>query len=144
MDLSFQKALAVSKKVSDAVILSCDSIIYIDDKKLEKPKSKDEAKEMLLNLSGRVNYADKYNDKIVTFNETTEVYFDNLTNDEIDWYINHEEYILERCGYSIAGKSMVYIPKINGDYYNILEMPISRVYKELQKIGYSLHDFDNK
>ena len=39
---------------------------------------------------------------------------------------------------------MVYISKINGDYYNILGMPISRVYKELQKIGYSLHDFDNK
>ena len=151
MDLSLQKAITVSKKVSDGVILSCDSIICLDNKKLKKPKSKEEAKEMLLNLSGRTNYAvtgvtiiDKYNNKTVTFNETTEVYFDNLTNDEIDWYINHEEYILERCGYSIAGKSMVYIPKINGDYYNILEMPISRVYKELQKIGYSLHDFDNK
>ena len=151
IDLSLQKAFAVSKKVDYGVILSCDSIICIDDEKLEKPKSKEEAKKMLLNLSGRTNYAitgvtiiDKYHNKTITFNETTEVYFDNLTDAEINWYINHEEYILERCGYSIAGKSAIYIPKINGDYYNILGMPISRVYKELQKMGYNLLDFDNK
>lgn len=149
MDLSTKKALAVSKTLKEGVILSCDSIIYIDDKKLEKPKTKDEAKLMLQNLSDRVNYAvtgvtilDLYQNKKVTFNEVTEVYFDKLTDDEIDWYIENEQYIFERCGYSIAGKSAIYIPKIKGDYYNILGMPISRVYKELQKLGYKLSDFE--
>ena len=149
MDLSKQKALAVAKGLEEGVILSADSIIYIDGKKLEKPKSKEQAKSMLKNLSGRVNYAvtgvtivDLYQNKTTTFNEVTEVYFDELTDEEIEWYIDNEQYIFERCGYSIAGKSAIYIPKINGDYYNILGMPISRVYKELNKLGYRISDFD--
>lgn len=148
MDLSKQKAEAVAKTTKEGVILSADSIIYIDNKKLEKPKTKEQAKEMLKNLSGRVNYAvtgvtiiDLYQNKSITINEVTEVYFDELTEDEIEWYIENEKYIFERCGYSIAGKSAIYIPKINGDYYNILGMPISRVYKELNKLGYKLSDF---
>ena len=149
MDLSRQKALAVSKNLKEGVILSGDSIIYIDNKKLEKPKTKEQAREMLKSLSGKVNYAvtgvtiiDLYQNKTITLNEVTEVYFDELSDDEIEWYIENEQYIFERCGYSIAGKSAIYIPKINGDYYNILGMPISRVYKELNKIGYKLSDFN--
>ena len=149
MDLSRQKAEAIAKDLKKGVILSADSIIYIDDKKLEKPKTKEQAKIMLQSLSGRVNYAvtgvtiiDLYQNKKVTLNEITEVYFDELTEEEIDWYIENEQYIFERCGYSIAGKSAIYIPKINGDYYNILGMPISRVYKELNKLGYKLSDFN--
>lgn len=149
MDLSRQKGLAIASNVSEGVILSADSIIYIDDKKLEKPKTKESAKEMLKLLSGRVNYAvtgvtivDKYQDKTITFNEVTEVYFDEMLDEEMDWYIENEQFIFERCGYSIAGKSAIYIPKINGDYYNILGMPISRVYKELHKLGYNLSDFE--
>lgn len=149
LDLSRQKAMAVAKECKEGVILSADSIIYIDNKKLEKPKTKEEAVEMLKRLSGRTNYAvtgvtiiDLYQNKKVTFNETTEVSFDELSDEEINWYIDNEKYIFERCGYSIAGKSSIYIPKINGDYYNILGMPISRVYKELKKLGYKLTDFD--
>ena len=149
MNLSKQKAEFIAKDLTEGVILSADSIIYIDGKKLEKPKTKEESKEMLKNLSGRINYAvtgvtiiDLYKNKKMTFNEVTEVFFDELSDEEIEWYIENEEYIFERCGYSIAGKSSIYIPKINGDYYNILGMPISRVYKELRKLGYQLTDFD--
>lgn len=149
MDLSKQKADNVAKRLKEGVIISADSIIYIDNKKLEKPKTKEQAKEMLINLSGRVNYAvtgvtiiDLYQNKSITLNEVTEVYFDELTDEEIDWYIENEQYIFERCGYSIAGKSAIYIPKINGDYYNILGMPISRIYKEFSKLGYKLSDFE--
>ena len=149
MDLSRQKAEHVARDLNEGVILSADSIIYIDENKLEKPKSKEEARIMLKRLSGRVNYAvtgvtiiDLYKNEKVTFNEVTKVFFDELTESEIDWYIENEQYILERCGYSIAGKSSIYISKIDGDYYNILGMPISRVYKELSKLGYKISDFD--
>ena len=135
--------------MKEGVILSADSIIHIDDKKLEKPKTKEQAKIMLQSLSGRINYAvtgvtiiDLYQNKKITLNEVTKVYFDELSDEEIDWYIENEQYIFERCGYSISGKSAIYIPKINGDYYNILGMPISRVYKELNKLGYKLSDFN--
>ena len=148
MDLSKQKAEAVAKNLKDCVILSADSIIYIDDKKLEKPKTIEEAKKMMKILSGIINYAvtgvtiiDLYQNKTLTFSETTNVYFDELDDEEISWYVENEKYILERCGYSIAGKSAIFISKIDGDYYNILGMPISRVYKELKKLGYKISDF---
>lgn len=148
MDLSKQKAEAVAKNLKDCVILSADSIIYIDDKKLEKPKTIEEAKKMMKILSGRINYVvtgvtiiDLYQNKTLTFSETTNVYFDELDDEEISWYVENEKYILERCGYSIAGKSAIFISKIDGDYYNILGMPISRVCKELKKLGYKISDF---
>lgn len=148
MDLSKQKAEAVAKNLKECVILSADSIIYTDDKKLEKPKTIEEAKKMMKILSGRINYAvtgvtiiDLYQNKTLTFSETTNVYFDELDDEEISWYVENEKYILERCGYSIAGKSAIFISKIDGDYYNILGMPISRVYKELKKLGYKISDF---
>lgn len=149
MDLSRQKGNVVSSNVKEGVILSADSIIYIDDKKIEKTKTKEDAKNMLRLFSGRVNHAitgvtiiDKYQDKIITFSEVTDVYFNDITDDEIDWYIEHEEHILERCGYSLAGKAFMYIPKINGDYYNVLGLPISRIYDELKKLGYEISDFN--
>ena len=90
MDLSRQKALAVSKNLKEGVILSGDSIIYIDNKKLEKPKTKEQAREMLKSLSGKVNYAvtgvtiiDLYQNKTITLNEVTEVYFDELSKSKL-------------------------------------------------------------
>lgn len=77
--------------MKEGVILSADSIIYIDDKKLEKPKTKEQAKIMLQSLSGRINYAvtgvtiiDLYQNKKITLNEVTKVYFDELSDEEID------------------------------------------------------------
>ena len=114
MDLSKQKAKAVAKTMKEGVILSADSIIYIDSKKLEKPKTKEQAKAMLQNLSGKTNYAvtgvtiiDLYQNKEITFNEVTEVYFDKLSEEERDWDIENEEYIFKRWGYSRAGKSAI-------------------------------------
>lgn len=147
--LSRMKAQAVSKKVNNGVIIGADSMICFEDKMIGKPKTKNEAKKILTNLSGNVNYAltgvtiiDLYNNKEVSFCETTEVYFDDLSEEEIDWYIENEEHILERAGYSLAGKTAIYIPKIKGDYYNILGLPICRVYKELKKLGYTISDFE--
>lgn len=147
--ISRMKAQAVSKKVNNGVIIGADSMICFEDKMIGKPKTKNEAKKILTNFSGNVNYAltgvtiiDLYNNKEVSFCETTEVYFDDLSEEEIDWYIENEEHILERAGYSLAGKTAIYIPKIKGDYYNILGLPICRVYKELKKLGYTISDFE--
>lgn len=147
-DLSKQKAESVVKLYKDGIILSADSIICIGKEKLEKPKSKNDAKRMMKKLSGKINYAitgvtiiDLYQNKNITFSEVTKVYFDELDDDEINWYVENEEFILERCGYSLAGKSAIYIPKIDGDYYNVLGLPINRIYKNLRKLGYRITDF---
>lgn len=147
-DLSKQKAESVVKLYKEGIILSADSIICIGKEKLEKPKSKNDAKRMMKKLSGKINYAitgvtiiDLYQNKNITFSEVTKVYFDELDDDEINWYVENEEFILERCGYSLAGKSAIYISKIDGDYYNVLGLPINRIYKNFKKLGYRITDF---
>lgn len=148
MDLSKQKALYVSKFYKDGVIIGADSIAYINGKKLEKPRSLEEARVMMRELSGKVNQAitgvtilDLYHHKTVIFSEVTDVYFDNLSEEEIYFYINNDKFILERCGYSMNLGSL-FIKRIDGDYNNVLGMPINRLYKEIRKLGYSPSDFE--
>lgn len=147
MDLSRQKALFVSKFYKEGVIIGADSIAYIDGKILEKPKNLDDARNMMKRLSGKINQAitgvtivDLYLDKVISFNVVTDVYFDNLSDEDIDFYIKNDKYILERCGYSMNLGSL-FINKVDGEYNNILGMPINRLYKELKNLGYSPSDF---
>ncbi len=149
INLSKLKAHAVAENLSSGIVVGADSMICFNGKRIGKPKSKEEAKKILSELSGKTNYAltgvtiiDLNKNKEVSFCETTEVLFDNLTEEEIQWYVNHEEHILDRAGYSLAGKTAIFIPQIKGDYYNVLGMPICRLYKEINKLGYKISDFE--
>ena len=150
IELSKNKANAVASQILEkAIIISADSIAYMDNKKFGKPKSKEEAFENIKKMSGKKNYAltgvtikDLYKNKEISFVETTEVYFKNITDKDILWYINNEKYLLERAGYSIGGKAAIFLDKIIGDFYNILGMPISKLYSKLNEMGYTISDFD--
>lgn len=152
IDLSKDKANSVASQITDkALIISADSIVYMDNKKFEKPKTKEEGFENIKKMSGKVNYAitgvtikDLYQNKEISFTDVTEVYFKNVSDKDIDWYVENEKYLLNHAGYSIAGKTSIFIDKIVGDYYNILGMPISKLYSNLNKLGYSISDFEMK
>lgn len=152
IDLSKDKANSVASQITDkALIISADSIIYMDNKKFEKPRSKEEAFENIKKMSGKVNYTvtgvtikDLYQNKEISFTDVTEVYFKNVSNKDIDWYVANEKYLLNRAGYSIAGKTSIFVDKIVGDYYNILGMPISKLYSKLNDLGYTISDFEMK
>ena len=152
IDLSRDKANSVATQINEkALIVSADSIIYMDNKKFEKPKSKEEGFENIKKMSGKVNYAltgvtikDLYQNKEISFVDTTEVHFKEVTDKDIAWYVENEKYLLNRAGYSIASKTSIFIEKIIGDYYNILGMPISKLYSKLNELGYSISDFEMK
>ena len=152
IDLSKDKANSVASQITDkALIISADSIIYMDNKKFEKPKSKEEGFENIKKMSGKVNYAitgvtikDLYQNKEISFTDITEVYFKNVSDKDIAWHVENEKYLLNRAGYSIAGKTSIFVDKIVGDYYNILGMPISKLYSKLNELGYSISDFEMK
>lgn len=152
IDLSRDKANSVADQITEkALIVSADSIIYMDNKKFEKPKSKEEGFENIKKMSGKVNYAvtgvtikDLYQNKEISFADITEVYFKKVSDKDISWYVENEKYLLNRAGYSIAGKTSIFIDKIIGDYYNILGMPISKLYSKLNELGYTISDFDMK
>ena len=102
-------------------------------------------------MSGKVNYAvtgvtikDLYQNKEISFTDITEVYFKNVSDKDIAWYVENEKYLLNRAGYSIASKTSIFVDKIVGDYYNILGMPISKLYSKLNELGYSISDFEMK
>ena len=102
-------------------------------------------------MSGKVNYAitgvtikDLYKNKELSFTDTTEVYFKNVTDDDILWYVENEKNLLNRAGYSIYGKTSIFVDKIIGDYYNILGMPVSKLYSKLNELGYKISDFEMK
>ena len=152
LELSKAKANSVASQIKEkALIVSADSIAYMDNKKFEKPKTKEEAFHFIKEMSGKTNYAltgvtikDLYQNKEISFVETTEVHFKNVIDEDILWYIENEKFLLERAGYSIAGKTSIFIDNIVGDYYNIVGLPISKLYSKLNELGYTISDFDMK
>ena len=152
IDLSKDKANSVASQIDyKALIVAADSIIYMDNKKFEKPKSKEEGFENIKKMSGKVNYAitgvtikDLYKNKELSFTDTTEVYFKNVTDDDILWYVENEKNLLNRAGYSLYGKTSIFLDKIIGDYYNVLGMPVSKLYSKLNELGYKISDFEMK
>ena len=150
-ELSLNKARTVMKKVNtkDNIIIAADSIIYKDGKKYEKPKSIDEAMKNLHELSGTKNQGitgvtlvDTSNGKIITFSCVTDVYFKNISEDDIKWYINHESDLLQKAGYSLEGVMSLFLEKLDGEYYNVLGLPIGMIYTKINELGYSLKDLN--
>ena len=151
MELSKIKANSASKQLTGekCLIIAADTIICLDNHKFEKPKSKKEAFENIKKFSGKINHAmtgvtikDLYQNKEVTFFDKTEVHFKDVSDEDIEWYVNTDPHILERAGYSMAdGKASIFVEKIVGDYYNIIGLPLGKLYDNLRALGYSMKDF---
>ena len=148
-DLSVIKANSVAKKLKEkAVIISADTIIYMDGKKYEKPKTKEEAFNSMKEMSGKLTYAytgttikDLYKEKQITFYDECKVYIKNMSDEEIMWYINNEQNIFKIAGYAMLGKASLFLDKVEGDYNTLFGISPSKVYNELKKLGYKISDF---
>ncbi len=121
----------------DALVISADTVVSINDEILGKPANKDDARRMITLLSGKtheVYTGVTINDgeKEITFSERTDVTFYNLTAEEIENYISTSEPYDKAGGYGIQGKASLLVEKINGDYYNVVGLPIGRLNKELK------------
>lgn len=150
-ELSRNKALSVSNKVEDnkSLIIAADTIIYKDGKKYEKPKTIEEVIANLKEISGAKNQGitgvtifDTSNGNSETFSCTTDVYFKNISEEDIMWYVSHEKDLLKKAGYSLEGTMSLFLEKIDGDYYNVLGLPLGMLYSKLNEMGYSLKDFE--
>ena len=149
-ELSLIKANSVERKLNEkAIIISADSIIYMDGKIYEKPKSKEEAFNNIKEMSGNVTYAytgvtikDLYLNKQKTFYDVCKVYIKNVSDEDIKWYVENEQHIFERCGYAMRGKACLFLDKVEGDYNTLFGISPSKVYDELKELGYKISDFD--
>ena len=136
--LSFNKALSVFKDNKDAVVIGSDTVVILNNKIYGKPKNKEEATIMLQALRNKTHtvltavsiISSKQSE---TFSVNTEVVFDDISDDEIEKYIN-EENVLDKAGaYAIQGLAKKFIKSINGDYFTIMGLPVHELYVRLKK-----------
>ena len=127
-----------SREISqnDEIVISADTVVAVDDIILGKPRDKEDARYMISLLQGRVHsvytgVTISKGDKFVTFSEKTEVEFNPMTESEIEEYISSSEPYDKAGSYAVHGKACVYIKGLNGDYFNVVGLPVSRLYKEL-------------
>ncbi len=140
MDLAYQKAKWVKDtKNTDDLIIGADTIVVINKEVLGKPKNHEEAVRMLSLLQNAVHEVITgvsliKGKKTINFYEKTLVYFKPMTIDNIEQYIK-EENVYDKAGsYAIQGEAMKYIDHIEGDYYNVIGLPVEHLLKELKNI----------
>lgn len=136
--LSYQKAKDVSKKFPTDIIIGADTIVVINDQILGKPHSEIEAIKMLELISGKTHQVITgvtliQNSKVKIFHEVTDVSVKKLTLDEIEEYIRVENVYDKAGSYAIQGVFKKYIKDIQGEYYNVVGLPIERLKKELEE-----------
>ena len=135
--LALQKAQAVADKNPEAIVIGADTIVVLDDVILGKPQSEENAVEMLTSLSGRshtvyTGVALIKGDKVRNFCEATQVEFYDLTKEDIDAYVATKDCMDKAGAYGIQTNGCVLIRKIDGDYFNVVGLPVSKVYRELR------------
>ena len=129
-----EKGMEVASRVSRSVILSADTVVTLDGEILGKPGSTQDAVRMLQKLSGRdhwvytaVTMVNQPKKETLEGMERTRVWFNPLTDAQILDYIRREN-VLDKAGaYAIQGYAGVYIPKIEGNYFNVMGLPLPLV-----------------
>ena len=134
--LALQKAQAVAENYPDSVVIGSDTVVVCDGAILGKPKDEADAEKMLGNLSGKTHkvctgVAIIGREKTKNFCETTEVEFHDLSDAEIAEYVKTGEPMDKAGAYGIQGRGCVLVKCINGDYFNVVGLPVSKVYREL-------------
>lgn len=138
--LSELKANAFENLQNDEILLTADTVVANENQFLGKPKNEIEAKEMLKSLSGKTHQVYtgitiKTLDKIITETDVADVEFDEISDEEIDFYIKNYQPFDKAGGYGIQEwLGMSKIKKINGSFYTIMGLPTHLVYKILKEL----------
>ena len=132
---SIVKTQKVSKMFQNDIIIGADTIVCINNKILGKPSNKKDSVKMLNKLSGSthkvitgVSIACYKENILKTFSETTKVVVKNIPKDQINYYVNNFKTLDKAGSYGIQDFFSVWIEKINGCYYNVMGLPISKFY----------------
>lgn len=139
--LSEKKSEAYSEFWSkpETIVITADTIVWMNDKVLGKPKSREEALEMLRSMSGKSHYVYtgvcvRSAEKKVSFVCTSEVRFANLDETEIEYYVDKYQPYDKAGSYGVQEWiGYIGVEHINGSFYNIMGLPIQRLYTVMKK-----------
>ncbi len=134
-ELARCKAEAVARQYPDRVVLGADTVVTLDGEILGKPKDEADAARMLRALQGRehqvyTGVAFVRGREIHSFHEKTDVWMYSMTEEEIEAYIKSGDCMDKAGAYGIQGNFAIHIKGIKGDYYNVVGLPVGRVWQE--------------
>ncbi|MCX5708933.1 MAG: Maf and M48 domain-containing protein [Candidatus Omnitrophica bacterium] len=136
------KAQAASHMVKSGVVIGADTIVVCGKQVFGKPKNLKDAHRMLKTLSGRPQWIysglcvlDKDNNRIKVCCEKTKIYMDKLSDREIDAYFKVVSPLDKAGSFDIQGKGAFFINRIEGCFYNIVGLPVRRLYRMLKDMG---------
>jgi nucleoside triphosphate pyrophosphatase len=133
-------ARAKAAAVNGELVLGADTVVVLDEHILEKPRDASDALRMLRILSGRehsviTGICLRSGDAYMTDAVETRVRFVSMSQDEMDAYVASGEPMDKAGGYAIQGLASKYIDRIEGDYFNVVGLPIHRVYAMIKSFG---------
>jgi len=141
-DIDVEKAQAVASKHKNAVVIAADTFIVFKGKTIGKPNTEAEAREMLAKLSGNPHAVvtgftiiDADKNKIVSKSVATKVHLKKLTPSEIDAYVKSKEPMDKAGAYAIQGLGAAIVDKIEGDYFNVVGLPLCELVESLKEFG---------
>lgn len=144
-ELACQKAQEIFEKIGEpSIVIGADTIVVYNGKIMGKPKDEDDAYNMINELQSNTHIVYtgvcvyiKENDEVkkIVFSEATQVSVYPMNKDQILDYIATKEPMDKAGAYAVQGRFAIYIKKIDGDYNNVVGLPIARLYNELLKNG---------
>jgi len=146
-DLALRKAEAAKEMTGgeSTIIIAADTLVYVDKKVLNKPESRMEAFSMLRTLSGRKHTVytgvaiiaedNCANVHAHTFFDATDVYFRQLSDDDILAYIDTGEPFDKAGAYGVQERGAVLVDRVEGDFYTVVGLPIAKVWGVLKSMG---------
>ena len=131
--------------VKSTVVIGADTIVVLDGKILGKPADEAAAVRMLSSLQGRrhdvytgvavLDYDENGEKRVYNYPVGTAVYVNEMTEEEIRAYVETKDPLDKAGAYGIQGRFAAHIDRIEGDYYNVVGLPVSRVYRTLRELG---------
>jgi septum formation protein len=144
--LSREKALAVAEQIENGLVLGADTTVVVDAQIIGKPEDEDDARRMLRMLSGKwhevltgVSLIEVTNGerKIRTARQETKVRFAPLDEAAIDWLVEYGSPLDKAGAYAVQAQAALFIEEISGDYWNVVGLPVSLVYKLWKELANS-------
>ncbi len=140
--ISRKKSMALASG-EDEIVITADTMVFLDDKRLGKPKDADDALQMLTTLSGRhhtvcTGITVRQGEKILTRAAATHVYFRSASETELRAYIRGGEPMDKAGSYGVQGQGSLLVERIDGDFFNVMGLPVVLLSQMLQQFGIDL------
>jgi len=129
----------------NSIIISSDTIVLLKNNIIGKPKDREDAFCILKSLSKNVHevwtgVSIIYKGKTYFDYAKTKVFFEEIKDDEIDYYLDNEDYMDKAGAYAIQGKASVFVKKIDGCFFNVMGFPLNLFFNMLKNIGINIYE----